>query len=619
MKAATICPIILVLIIAGHIGVDLAWQKRNIAPDPWDQAGYLTLSERMYHQYQQEGISGFWDAFMGMESRRAPLVPAMYVGAYALAGNERLSAHIINYVALVVLCLSVYGIGRRLGGPWCGVCAAWLTMAMPMMFGLFRQLYVEFPLAAAAAAAAYLCVASDGLRRFGLWAPLGIVIGLGLLIKVTFPVFVIGPLAVALFTRSSEEKESSFAAKIVGLLVIAGLASVIAAPWLVRNAAGWTQFAQENVSGYLGEVYGSTGSAYLVSQAGMMLIGVHVLFLLGLLVAWLAFRKKVDTEAERLAFQVKADSEAARLKNRSMLILAGLWFIIPLIAGLIAKDKDTRLIAPAFPAAGVLLAYLYIRLTTAPVRFVTAGLMLLLALPVYWVSFKVPFNLQSPAGESRESSVEQDLGRTGILTAYGNAPVRQDWKGEEIVSAIEAQLPKKFIEDQQIAVVAVLTDHPFLQANWLSYLQWRRYVLRGEKRFSVDYAGMPALQAEASLNEMMEKLHRSHFVIVKDSGYQGGEYVTRWLGALLYAIRETEETYQGRKIRLFEKVDCDITLPDGSRLLVYQQFGKMHYITPSEQEEGKKLWAKFISLARSYIESEGRGGASTPAPQAGGG
>lgn len=596
MQAKVICPVLLVLVMAGHVAADFAWQRENVAPYWWDQASYLVLSEWMRAAFEQGGIQGFWDAFLTRDGNRAPLVSALYAATYALAGDSRESAHIVNYLAIAVLCLFLYGIGKRLAGPWCGLAAAYITMAAPMMFGLSRQLLVEFPLTAAAAAVAYLCIVSNGLHRYGICVLLGAAIGIGMMVKITFPAFVVGPLLVAVVARGLHQKKKEAGGPIgrlpLNLGIVLVIAALISGPWLLHNMDSWTRYMQANVVGYLAVIYGGSNIYYIEMVALQNLLCVYVFMVTILATLRLIFRRDPSASVDQTV--------SNPVERRVALLTTLSWFFIPLGIGLYSLNKDPRLIAPAFAALGVLLAYVLVRLTPRRAAPVAVGLLLLVMVPFYNVSFGTPFDSAKYNETSTPFTLKECLlGRWS--TGFTTSPVKEDWKGEEVVSFIETQIPEQFIKDNQVATIVVMGSHPWFQASWLSYLQWHRNIARGQYATRIEYTGdMPPLQEEPTPERCAEVVLQGHFVIMKDSGWQGGEYQTRQFDALAYAVRETKTMYLGRELRLFEKIDCDITLPDGSKVVVYRQQGMMFRATAEQRDEFWTLRAKFIEMARSY-------------------
>jgi len=584
MKAKIICPILLVLIIAGHLLANIEWQARNVGPDMWDQASYLLLSEKIYARSRSGGWAAFREAFLKEDRQRAPLVPAVWVGFYPLFGNTRSSAHWGNHIALVVLCLSVYGIGRRLAGPWCGLAAVWITMMFPLLFGLSRQLYVEFPLTAAAAAIAWLCIAAKGLRRYPVCFLLGVAIGAGLLVKITLPIFIVGPLLVALGLNVlyPHKKDPLVYALLLllSLVLILVPAFLIAAPWFGYNLNQWLKFMTENVSGHRGGIYGMDILEYLSLHGWLTFFSIYLAIAAVLVALTLIFRKRGPASV--------APSPGDARERRATLITVILWLGIPLIVGLYAATKDVRLIAPALPALGLLVAYLLVRITAGWTRAVAGVLLVLIVVPYYFVSFGTPFD------STKNPDVPPSFGMLhpkyflgqwsrGI---YACGPNEDDWKGGEVLvkirDAIPEQMKRKMEREKSAAGVVVVTNHPFFEANWFQYLD-RRGALEGGQAAALNFAFLDYYNENASPQLFARQLLAAHFVLVKDSGWQGPEFTAKWFEELRCAMRDSD---------LFEMILCGIVLPDGSNVVIF--LNRAAFQRPVSEEEK----AEFLRLVK---------------------
>lgn len=579
MRNRFICPVLLVLVIAGHIFVNLTWQSQNTAPATWDPASYLALSERMYAEYKHGGWQAFYKAFLNFDPNRAPLVPVLYAVSYMVCDNNLSSAYWVDLAGLVVLCLALYGIGRRIAGPWCGLAAAWITMTFPMIFDLSRRFYVEMPLAATVATAVYLCIVSRGLQRFGVAALLGVALGVGLLIKITFPLFIVGPALVVCLAGifgPGGRRKARLVTIILNLAVALGIASLIAGPWLVHNFSSWTRYLSANVSGYLGQMYSNTITGYILSIAALTFLFLYLLFAAVLVALRLALGGRYPGEKARTPTDIRDRNIA----------LAGVavWFVLPFTAGLFSLNKDMRLLAPMMPALGLLLAYLYVRVTPSRARAAPAVLLLLMAVPFYGVSFLTPRHLTWQDGGNEQPAIQDANIFQRLVINRVFAPNRNDWKGEEVVSAVEEAISRRFAESGRVAVVMVVTNHPCFHSNWFSYLEWRRIVETGRRRMLVDYGGMPYLSKDVSLEMCGREILRANFILAKDSGSQGP---AAWFDEIMYAARNSG---------LFEEIKCDIELPDGSKVLILHQRGTTRTVPPDELEKISGLRIRFMEL-----------------------
>ena len=116
-----------------------------------------------------------------------------------------------------------------------------LVAAMPLLVGLYHNVFQDFLLTTLATVAILLLLSSERFQRRWLCAGLGLAMGLGTLTKVTFPIFVVGPLLVVatqivLSRRRAGRPDSTDAGPSLrelatNLAVAAGVFLVIVLPW----------------------------------------------------------------------------------------------------------------------------------------------------------------------------------------------------------------------------------------------------------------------------------------------------------------------------------------------------------------------------------------------------
>jgi Dolichyl-phosphate-mannose-protein mannosyltransferase len=179
--------------------------------------------ERLFNEDRHE-----WPAWW------PPLTYAVGAATMAALGREQWALTAAGTVFWLALIGFAFGIARRERGPWTGVAAAALVAAWPLLAAQGRLFNLDLALAAAAAGAMYFLLASEGLTRRGPTLAFGALCGLGLLAKVTFPVFVLPPLAVVLWQHRRELTARRFAWLAGAALLAAAVAGFWYAPRLMR-------------------------------------------------------------------------------------------------------------------------------------------------------------------------------------------------------------------------------------------------------------------------------------------------------------------------------------------------------------------------------------------------
>jgi 4-amino-4-deoxy-L-arabinose transferase-like glycosyltransferase len=237
---ARLGPWVLILgLVVFHAANNWLWLKRNQVIPGWDRPAHLGRSLAYYHTLTPLSWQGLFKASV-QDPIRPPLFFASSTPLYWAFGTSSDVATMVNVAYWLVLVASVYGLGTHLGGRRLGVWAAVLAALIPLLYAMSRSFYIEFALAALVTLTLYLLVASQGFERRGASLGFGVALGLGMLTKRTYPLFVVVPVVVAIL-RSNVLR--SLWARIRGglhisvtdLLVAGGSSTALAALWYFPN------------------------------------------------------------------------------------------------------------------------------------------------------------------------------------------------------------------------------------------------------------------------------------------------------------------------------------------------------------------------------------------------
>jgi len=160
---------------------------------------------------------------------------AQFVGALSLF-VFRPSGDVLILVSLFVfgtlLFYACNGLERRLTGSTDVPVSGYLSLLAPGLVNLSRRYYLDMPLAAMVCAGVYCLVRSENFENRRWSILLGVVVGLGMLTKWTYPIFVAGPLLVAFIAllRSKQRRHRAF-----NLLLSLAITAVISAPWYLAS------------------------------------------------------------------------------------------------------------------------------------------------------------------------------------------------------------------------------------------------------------------------------------------------------------------------------------------------------------------------------------------------
>lgn len=174
--------------------------KRDTLPVVADASGYYRTSLAWYRLLQD----GRLDELMRRTVRpnvRPPLPQLVTMGVFGLTGDTSQAMARLSILPFFwVLLISTYAIGAKLKDRPTGLVAATLLACFPQVLGYSRIYWMDLPLAAMTALSIYSLLTSRGFSRRWSSVVFGLTVGLGLLTKYTFPVFILGPLVVALLS-----------------------------------------------------------------------------------------------------------------------------------------------------------------------------------------------------------------------------------------------------------------------------------------------------------------------------------------------------------------------------------------------------------------------------------
>jgi 4-amino-4-deoxy-L-arabinose transferase-like glycosyltransferase len=173
------------------------WLSENVTLTGWDRPRHLAQSLNYARMLSPLTIRSLFDVMVS-DAVRPPLFPTSATTMYTLFGWSSDVATMVNILYMAIALAATYGIGCRWGGRWLGLASVAILAFFPMFYAMSRHFYLEFALTAMVTLNVYLLLATDGFQRRPLSLLFGLSMGLGLLTKRTFSVFLVGPLLVAI-------------------------------------------------------------------------------------------------------------------------------------------------------------------------------------------------------------------------------------------------------------------------------------------------------------------------------------------------------------------------------------------------------------------------------------
>jgi 4-amino-4-deoxy-L-arabinose transferase-like glycosyltransferase len=337
------------------------WILLDHTAPAWDQAHYLLVSLQYRHAFDADGLSGMLHAIDSVDTSRGPLFPILITPFVAVLGDSARSAMVLNVVLAPVLYLAAGQIAWLLfRNGVARLLTIFLVATLPLLVGLYHNVFQDFLLASLATLSLLLLLMTDRFQRPWLCAALGLTMGLGTLAKVTFPLFVLGPLMVVLLQlflsrrdarrADQPEDEPDIRAALTNLVIAAAVFAVVALPWYLKNYAAAREYVESTTSGPLsvgaGPKHPLTFDAAASFTANLVDSDLSWILALVAITALLLNLPRVRSLFSR------------PMRSGPVLKLAFLlsWVLVPYLTLVSAHNQDVRLMAAAMPGVAVLVA-----------------------------------------------------------------------------------------------------------------------------------------------------------------------------------------------------------------------------------------------------------------------
>ncbi len=164
-----------------------------------------------------------------------PLVPASYTLFYLIFGTKTQMELMVNSIYLIIMLLSIYGIGKKMFNEKVGLLSAFIVSSFPGVIAVSRLVYAEFHLMCLTTLSIYLLLKADYFtnRRYSIF--LGISLALVALAKWEFPPMLIGPFAVILYHGKSVKTHIPYKSKLKNFFLSLLTGFALSGFWYVPN------------------------------------------------------------------------------------------------------------------------------------------------------------------------------------------------------------------------------------------------------------------------------------------------------------------------------------------------------------------------------------------------
>jgi 4-amino-4-deoxy-L-arabinose transferase-like glycosyltransferase len=208
------------------IGITCWWLTQDRTIPIWDAGLHLDYALNV-HSSLSRGDLG--EAF----TLTAPYPPFSYlIGSLGLAiGGIGVAPPIVaeNLFFVSLLALGCYQVGRMAFGPLAGLLSVVFALGSPLIIAQFHIFMTDAPETAMVAVSIWLILATEGFSRPRASALAGLAVGVGMLTKEPFAIFVVGVVGVTAVRGGRQAWR--------GMAIFAVVVLVIALPWYIHEYA----------------------------------------------------------------------------------------------------------------------------------------------------------------------------------------------------------------------------------------------------------------------------------------------------------------------------------------------------------------------------------------------
>ena len=521
-----------ILLVALFASSTLLWLILDRVPPTWDDAWYLSNSLTVYDALTHGGVLGYLAKLNSVFGFKAPLIAALPAPFYLLFGRRWHAAYLVNIASMLLLFAALYRLARRWWNHRAAVFAIAIAGTMPLLYGLARWYMVEYVLTALTAVAVCVLVESDRLKRDAHTLAFGAICGFGLLLKISFPLFILAPF-ISVWIRSQRRART--------LLIAALPCLALALPWYAGHLRPTLRFALDSGYGTLAAKYGTgpvwsmRAIATYLSHVAASGVSYYFLFLALLLSLLAVFRRQ--------GRMLISDGTTA-----APLLFA---WVLPFAVLLFGLNKDVRFIAPLLPAASLACAFL-LDFTLPRGRAGTAAGALLVAFPMlqmFSVSFGIP---HATAGGD-----------------YSRRLNRVAWPHDEILKLMAANSNLRQGETQTLLVGA---DRGAFNADNVELA-----VVALQLPFRVETTAH-----ENDLGTLQQRLAQASFLLYKEGGEPESPAFNPYADDLARMVAADPR---------FHEVSYARRLPDGGIARIYQNVARQNQAPASPAVELREEFA----------------------------
>jgi hypothetical protein len=469
-------PILLFIFIGIYIGITYIYLRANTAPPRWDDSMYLEHSEIIFNAFH--GYTSYNPNYYNltvnnqfnlltlyshlMAGVHAPLITLLPIPFYFLVGNGFSGLAVTFLILILTFNLILYRFVTYLTDQATAFLAVVITSTMPLTIGLSRYFLVEYGLMSLTTLWVYWQIKSGHFRDSRFNIRMGVILGLGTLMKVIFPLYIIGPILggfISVLITTKLEKQTLFKVVRNGVIILL-IGIVIMGTWYFPNIKQVLAFATDSGFGQRAQNY-SLGNplvipAIIAYWTSVINIGISAyyffIFILLLIIQGIVY-----------LFRGKQSGFALTDGSKTSTWIMLLWFVVPLFFFTIGVNKDVRFLLPAISPIGFFISRLMIRLFY-PYRLGKFVISLILIFPLgVFLYTSLPLSANSYLKIGPFVAIAPQVG-------YTTRPVQQEWPLEQMLTKINEDIKKNNPGAINGPIfIGIVPNHEFFNVNNLGY------------------------------------------------------------------------------------------------------------------------------------------------------
>ena len=504
----------LFIFLLAYLAVTYIHLKNNTVPPRWDDSWYLTNSEILFRAFQGNDVfssmyydvrnnNGFYlfslfSRLLLLGGAKAPLITLIPIPAYFIFGNGSRGLTVTYFLLIICFTWVYYKFTSSVSDRWTAILATVITSTMPLTIGLSRVFFVEYGLMILTVLWVSLQIQSNNFRDRRFSIPLGIVLGFGMLMKVTFPVYIIGPILWGLISVARQENSKRKLVDIFGhFIIVLFVGIVVMSSWYVNNIHQVLSNAFNSGFGSASQNY-SLGNVFNINtliKYWIYVVNEGVSFYYFFVLIFIL----IISGMKHIIHGQKTDLQLDNMGVRKQLPIFIIWFLVPFIIFSLGVNKDYRFLLPTLPALGFIIAYLIMnsfgrrssRIILIPVLLIVPCFLFgYTSLPIsasYAINLK-PFLFIAP-----------NIG-------YDMRPINQIWDQQQILLAIEQDAMKNNVNID--FPIGIIPDHEFF--NPLNFMYFSIY-----QNLPYQFESFSPAKDQTDWTTQRERLLRMDYLITK--------------------------------------------------------------------------------------------------------